>query len=92
MVKREETKNIKVDSKQKYGFWIMLLLLITITGISFYKLFVRNEIVFIQFAIVFALSGTVLKKIPGFSENKIRKWIPIFISSVLLILGIIFRD
>jgi len=56
---------------------------------AIYKMIVKSEPVYIQFAIVAALSGAVVREIPLFVKYKILNVIPAIAAVVLLALGII---
>ncbi|MBC8385047.1 MAG: hypothetical protein H8E57_05975 [Candidatus Cloacimonetes bacterium] len=91
MEQREEVKIKKNNSIQKNSFWMLIFLLLALSVVSCYKLIVNKEIVFIQFAIAAALCGAILRRIPAIAKTKYLIWIPIFVSFILLVLGIIYQ-
>jgi len=75
----------------KILWWMLLVILLALTGLALYKLIVKAEPVYIQFAIIAALGGSILRETPLFLKYKFLNVIPAVAAVVLLALGIIIE-
>ena len=70
-------------------WWMLVVILVAITGFALYKLIVKAEPAYIQFTIVAALGGSILRETPLFIKYKYLNGIPAIAAVVLLAFGII---
>jgi len=70
-------------------WWMLLVILVATTAFAVYKMIVDKEIPYIQFTIVAALSGAILRQLPLFLKYKTLNIIPAAIAVVLFVIGVI---
>ncbi len=69
--------------------WFLIVILVAITALAFYKLIINKEPAYVQFSIVAALSGSVLKQLPLFIKYKYLNVIPAAAAVIFLALAIL---
>ena len=70
-------------------WWMMVIILVAITAFALYKLLILKEPAYIQFTIVAALSGAVLRQLPLFVKYKYLNAIPAAGAVIFFVLAIL---
>jgi len=70
-------------------WWMLIIILLASLGMALYKMLVKSEPVYIQFTIIAALSGAILREIPLFIKYKILNAIPAAAAVILFVLGVL---